>query len=44
MDFESTLVFRTLTPSQPNVSVPEPQPGIILAVGAMLLILRRRHQ
>ena len=42
VDFESTLVSRTVTPSQSNISVPEPQTGIILALGVMLLLLRRR--
>ncbi|OES24397.1 PEP-CTERM sorting domain-containing protein [Alteromonas macleodii] len=41
VDFESSLVSRTATPSQSNISVPEPQTGIILAMGAMLLLLRR---
>lgn len=41
--FESSRVSRTVTPSQPDVSIPEPQTGIILAIGAMLLLLRRRH-
>lgn len=41
VDFESSLVSRTVTPSQSNISVPEPQTGIILAMGAMLLLLRR---
>ena len=44
VNFESPIVSRTVTPEQSNVSVPEPQKGIILAVGVMLLLLRRRHQ
>ena len=43
VDFESSLVSRTVTPSQSDVSVPEPQTGIILAMGVMLLLLRRRR-
>ncbi|MBC6987194.1 PEP-CTERM sorting domain-containing protein [Alteromonas sp.] len=43
VDFESSLVSRTVTPSQSNISVPEPQTVIILAMGAMLLLLRRRY-
>ena len=43
VDFESTLVSRTVTPSQSNISVPEPQTGIMLAMTAMQLLLRRRH-
>ena len=42
VDFESSLVSRTVTPSQSDVSVPEPQTGIILAMGVMLLLLRKR--
>ncbi|MFD3390395.1 hypothetical protein [Alteromonas macleodii] len=41
VDFENSLVSRTATPSQSNISVPELQTGIILAMGAMLLLLRR---
>jgi hypothetical protein len=44
VNFESSLVSRTVTPSQSDVSVPEPQTGIMLAMTAMLLLLRRRHQ
>ncbi|QGX63899.1 PEP-CTERM sorting domain-containing protein [Alteromonas mediterranea] len=43
VNFESSLVSRTVTPSQSDVSVPEPQTGIILAMGTMLLLLRRLH-
>ncbi|MBJ2129807.1 PEP-CTERM sorting domain-containing protein [Alteromonas sp. IB21] len=43
VNFESSLVSRTVTPSQSDVSVPEPQTGIILAMGVMLLLLRRRR-
>lgn len=43
VNFESSLVSRTVTPVQSNISVPEPQTGIILAMGVMLLLLRRRR-
>ncbi|GFD79510.1 hypothetical protein KUL118_23720 [Tenacibaculum sp. KUL118] len=43
VDCESCLASRTVTPSQSVVSVPESRTGIILAMGAMLILLRRRH-
>lgn len=42
INFESQLLPRTVTAVQDNVDVPAPQTAIIFALGAMLLLLKRR--
>ncbi|WP_334059950.1 hypothetical protein [Alteromonas sp. S005] len=42
INFESQLVSRTVTATDNDVAVPAPQTSVIFALGAILLLLRRR--